>query len=251
MTNHNDQPETRVALVTGGSQRIGAAIVRVLHGAGMDVALHYRRSRDAALRLVAELNTARGDSAALFQADLREIRQINQLVDAVVEWRARLDLLVNNASTFYPTPLGHASETQWDDLLDTNLKAPFFLAQAAAPHLRAVEGSIVNLADIHGQQPLKEHPVYSCAKAGNIMLTRSLARELGPEVRVNGVAPGAILWPASGMDDVGRQRIVNRTALKRQGDPRDVAATVRFLALEAPYITGQIIAVDGGRTLGY
>lgn len=251
MTNQDASPPTPVALVTGGSQRIGAAIVRALHGRGMGVALHYRRSRDAATRLVAELNAARADSAALFQADIRDIRQVNHLLAAVVQWQGRLDLLVNNASTFYPTPVGRATEDQWDELLDTNLKAPFFLAQAAAPHLRASRGSIVNLADIHGQQPLKEHPAYSCAKAGNVMLTRSLARELGPEVRVNGVAPGAIMWPVSGMDDVGRQRIINRTALKRQGDPADIAATVAFLALEAPYITGQIIAVDGGRSLGY
>lgn len=251
MTNHDDQPPTPVALVTGGSQRIGAAIVRALHGRGMDVALHYRRSREAASRLAAELNAARADSAALFQADIRDIRQVNHLLEAVVQWQGRLDLLVNNASTFYPTPMGRATEEQWDELLDTNLKAPFFLAQAAAPPLRASQGSIVNLADIHGQQPLKGHPVYSCAKAGNVMLTRSLARELGPEVRVNGIAPGAIMWPASGMDDVARQRIINRTALKRQGDATDIAATVVFLALEAPYITGQIIAVDGGRSLGY
>ena len=250
-TDYNQGMEGRVALVTGGARRIGAEIVRTLHGAGMDVALHYRGSRDEAEALAGELR-ARGPGAVeIFQGDLRATRRAGALVDKVVGWRGRLDLLVNNASTFYPTPVGDTSEDQWDDLLATNLKAPFFLAQAAAPHLRACGGSIVNMADIHGQRPLKDHTAYSCAKAANIMLTQSLARELGPEVRVNGVAPGAILWPAAGLDDLSKHRILSHTALKRPGGPADIAAAILFLARDAPYVTGHVMVVDGGRSLSY
>jgi pteridine reductase len=171
------------------------------------------------------------------------------LIAAASEFRQRLDLLVNNASSFYPTPLVEADESAWDDLIGSNLKAPFFLSQSAAPLIKASGGCIINLVDIHAERPLKDHPIYSIAKAGNAMLVKSLARELGPDIRVNGVAPGAILWPEQGLEEAARQEILDRTALKRPGTPEDIARTLLFLVRDAPYITGQIIAVDGGRTL--
>jgi pteridine reductase len=239
--------EGKVALVTGAAQRIGAAVVRALHAEGMQVALHYRRSREPAEALAAELNAQRPASVALFQADLLGRGRPERLVEKVVGTWGRLDVLVNNASSFYPTPVGTVTEEVWEGLIGTNLKAPFFLAQAAAPHLKLSRGCIVNLADIHGLRPLKEYPVYSVTKAGLLMLTRALARELGPEVRVNAVAPGAILWPEEGVDELTRQRILSRTALKRQGRPEDVARAVRFLVRDADYVTGQVVTVDGGR----
>ena len=251
MSDYTSSLEGKVALVTGAAHRIGASIVRTLHQAGMNIALHFRSSRQAAEQLAQALNKTRADSVALFQADLLATQRLARLVDKVVETWGRLDLLVNNASSFYPTPLGHARESEWNELLDSNLKAPFFLAQAAAPHLKACNGSIVNIADIHGERPLKGYPIYSVAKAGKIMLTKALARELGPEVRVNAVAPGAILWPERGMDDVTRQRIISGTALKRQGSTEDIAQTVLFLVRNASYITGQVLVVDGGRTLSH
>jgi pteridine reductase len=239
----------KVALVTGAAQRIGAAIVRALHAQGMNVAVHYRRSREAAEALAAALEAQRPDSVTLLQAELTAPGRAERLVDKALARWGRLDVLVNNASTFYPTPLGTVNEETWNDLLGSNLKAPLLLSQAAAPHLRASRGCIVNLADIHGLKPLKGHLLYSVAKAGLVMLTRGLARELGPEVRVNAVAPGAILWPEQGTDEVTRQRILSRTALKRQGDPDDVARAVLFLVRDADYVTGQVIPVDGGRTV--
>lgn len=239
----------QVALVTGGARRIGAEIVRSLHAAGLAVAIHYRGSADAARALSDELNTARGDSATLLQADLDNPDSPRELIDQLLQWRDRLDLLVNNASSFFPTPLGEVELAQWDSLMNSNLRAPFFLVQAAADVLRQSRGCIINLVDIHAERPLARHPVYSMAKAANAMMVKSLARELGPEVRVNGVAPGVILWPEQPMDATAQQSILQRTALKRPGCPEDIARTVRFLALEAPYITGQILAVDGGRTL--
>jgi pteridine reductase len=238
----------KVGLVTGAAHRIGAEILRQLHGAGMDLALHYRSSRVAAESLQAELEAQRPGSVLLIQADLHRIDAFRGMIQEIESRFGRLDLLVNNASSFYPTPLESASEAEWDDLMGSNLKAPFFLAQAAAPLLRAAGGCIVNLVDIHAERPLKGHPIYSAAKAGNAMLVKALARELGPEVRVNGVAPGAILWPEQGLDQAGKQEILERTALKRPGAPEDIARTVLFLAREADYISGQIIAVDGGRS---
>jgi pteridine reductase len=249
MSNYNHSLEGRVALVTGAAHRIGASIARTLHRAGMNVAVHYRRSRDAAEALQAELNGVRPDSIALFPADLLATERLPRLVGKVLATWGRLDVLVNNASSFYPTPVGSATEADWDELLGSNLKAPFFLSQAAAPHLKACQGCIVNVADIHGERPLKEHPIYSVAKAGKIMLTKALARELGPEVRVNAVAPGAILWPERGLDEVTRQRIINGTALKRQGTPQEIANAVLFLIRDADYVSGHVLAVDGGRTL--
>lgn len=239
----------KVALVTGAAQRIGAAVVRTLHGQGMQVAVHYRRSREAAEALAAELEAVRPGSVALLQAELLDRGRLERLVEkALAQW-GRLDVLVNNASSFYPTAVGSVGAEAWDDLLGVNLKVPFFLSQAVAPHLRSSRGCIVNLADIHGLKPLREHAVYSVAKAGLVMLTRALAYELGPEVRVNAVAPGAILWPEQGLDEVTRQRILSRTALKRQGSPEDVARAVLFLVRDADYVTGQVLPVDGGRAM--
>ena len=237
------------ALITGAAHRIGAAIARRLHREGMDLVLHYRSSTAAAQQLQAELQSRRRDSVMLLRADLHDTAAFPRLIAEAAEFRQRLDLLVNNASSFYPTPLAKADEAAWDDLIGSNLKAPFFLARSAAPLLQASGGCIINLVDIHAERPLKDHPIYSIAKAGNAMLVKSLARELGPDVRVNGVAPGAILWPEQGLTDRDRQEILERTALKRAGSPEDIARTLLFLVRDAPYITGQIIAVDGGRTL--
>ena len=239
--------EPRIALVTGGARRIGAAIVRALHGAGCSVVIHCRASRDDADTLAAELNRARAGSAAVECADLLDLAAIDALVARAAAHWGGLDVLVNNASTFYPTAVGTTTEREWDDLVGTNLKAPFFASQAAAPWLAARGGAIVNVIDTHASRPLKDHPVYTSAKAGLAMLTRSLARELGPRVRVNGVAPGAVLWPAAGLDDAVTRQVVDASALKRQGTPDDVASAVRYLALEATFVTGQVLAVDGGR----
>lgn len=241
--------EGKCALITGAAHRIGAAIARRLHAEGMDLVLHFRHSLSAAERLQDELQSTRDNSVKLIQADLLDTTGLPKLIAQAGGFRERLDLLVNNASSFYPTPLGSASETDWQDLIGTNLQAPFFLSQYAAPWLKAVGGCIVNLVDIHAERPLKDHPVYSIAKAGNAMLVKSLARELGPQVRVNGVAPGAILWPEQGIADAQQQEILSRTALQRAGSPEDIATTLLFLVRDADYVTGQIIAVDGGRTL--
>lgn len=240
--------QERVALVTGGATRIGDEIVRTLHSAGFDVAIHYFRSEALATALTRELNDERPESASTIQGDLLDWDTPQRLVDAVAETHGRLDVLVNNASTFYATPVGSINRNHWQDLMGTNLRAPLFLAQAAAPMLRAARGCIVNLVDIHGFRPKKDFALYSIAKAANAMMVKALARELGPHVRVNGIAPGAILWPEHGMSDDDKAEILSRTALKRPGHAADIASTVRFLALDAAYITGQIIAVDGGRT---
>jgi pteridine reductase len=241
----------QAALVTGAARRVGASIARALHAAGADVLLHYRSSADDAAALAAELNAVRPRSAALAECDLLEIARLPELVGAATRAFGGLDILVNNASTFYPTPLGDIAEMDWDDLIGTNLKAPLFLAQAAAPALHERGGLIINVADIHGLRPLRRYPVYSLAKAGLIMLTRSLARELGPHVRVNAVAPGPVMWPDEGLDKALQEKITARTALKRLGSPADVAHTCLFFATAAPYVTGQILAVDGGRSIGW
>jgi len=239
----------RVALITGAAQRIGATIARVLHAEGMDLVLHYRSSAGPARALAADLNGVRADSVRLVAADLLDADAPALLLDAVAAFRGRLDVLVNNASSFFPTPIGEASEDDWNALMGPNLKAPFFLSQAAAPWLRAAGGCIVNLVDIHAERSLAGHPIYSMAKAGNAMMVKALARELGPEVRVNGIAPGAILWPEQGLSGNAKQEILSRTALRRAGTPEDIARTLLFLVRDADYITGQIIAVDGGRTI--
>ena len=242
----------RVALVTGASQRIGAAIATELHAAGCSVLLHCRSSRAAADALAARLNTVRDNSAAVLQADLASLQDVEALAAAATAHWNRLDLLVNNASGFFPTPIGTVSETQWDSLFGSNLKGPFFLCQALAPALRASHGAIVNIVDVYAELPLAQHAVYTMAKAGVGMMTRALAQELGPDVRVNGVAPGAILWPAEDNPELGyakAEALLAQTALKRIGDVLDIARAVRYLGLEAGYVTGQILAVDGGRTL--
>jgi pteridine reductase len=239
----------KVALVTGGAQRIGAQIVRTLHAAGMRVAIHYHASAAAAEQLAGELDVLRPGSAVTVHGDLDDLGSAPGLVAAVEARFGRLDALVNNASRFYPTPLDTATAAQWDELMGSNLRAPFFLAQAAAPLLRAAGGCIVNLVDVHAQRPLKDHPIYCMAKAANAMMVMSLARELGPAVRVNGVAPGAILWPDRELSDAAKQEILGRTALKRTGAMEDVARAVLFLVRDADYVTGQVLAVDGGRTV--
>jgi pteridine reductase len=237
----------KVVLITGGAHRIGARIVRHLHAAGMNLVIHYRNSEAAAHDLQAELHAQRPDSVVLVRGDLTNNGMLTNLVYETTESFGQLDVLINNASVFYPTPIGEATEKEWDDLIDTNLKAPFFLAQSAYPALKKTGGCIVNIADIYGDRPLKNFPIYSTAKAGLIMLTQSLARELAPDVRVNAIAPGVILWPESDMDDMTKQRLINSTPLKRSGDPSDIARTVEFLIADAGFITGQVIAVDGGR----
>jgi len=241
----------KTALITGAARRVGATIARALHEAGASVLLHYRSSGDDAARLEAELNAVRPGSAATAECDLLQIEQLPGLAAEATRAFGGLDILVNNASTFYPTPIGDISEIDWDDLIGTNLKAPLFLSQAAAPLLHSRQGLIINLADIHGTRPLRRYPVYSLAKAGVIMLTKCLARELGPHVRVNAVAPGPVMWPEGGLDEALRARIIAGTALKRAGSARDVARACLFFATEAPYVTGQVLAVDGGRSIGW
>ena len=239
-----------VVLVTGAARRVGAAIVRQLHAADARVVLHYRASAAEAAQLAAELNALRPDSAACVQADLAAPGAAGALVGAAVARFGRLDALVNNASSFFATPVGTITEAAWDDLIGSNLKGPLFLAQAAAPQLAAAGGAIVNIVDVHAERPLKGYPLYCAAKAGLLGLTRALAVELAPQVRVNAVAPGAIAWPDGSADfpAVEREAIVAHTLLGRTGEPADIARTVKFLIFDAPYITGQVINVDGGRT---
>jgi len=236
-------------LVTGGAKRIGAETTRLLHQAGYRVIIHCRLSRQAADALADELNAIRTDSANVIQGDLNDEIIFDQLIDQAYRCWNRLDALINNASSFYPTPIGKTTPGDWDNLVNSNMKAPFFLAQAAAPYLKQTNGSIINMIDVHGQRPMKEHTVYCAAKAGLAMLTLSLAKELGPQVRVNGVAPGAILWPDNDMPEHTKNLILERTSLKRPGQPIDIAKTILFLIRDADYITGQIIAVDGGRSI--
>ena len=240
----------KVVLITGGAKRVGAAICRRLHGSGANLMLHYRASGGEARLLQAELNHARPNSVALIQADLLDTGKLPSLVDQTVHTFGRLDCLINNASSFFPTPVGEIGIDNWNDLIGTNLQAPLFLAQAAAPSLRKAGGAIVNIADIHADRPLKGYVVYSIAKAGLIGLTRSLARELAPEVRVNAVAPGPVLWPDDeSFDELSRQRIISHTPLKREGTPEDIAGAVHYLLVDASYVTGQTLNVDGGRNI--
>jgi pteridine reductase len=248
MTNATPAP---VVLVTGAARRVGAEIARALHAAGASVAIHYRSSATEAHALAADLTAeAPGQSAAAFAADLLDLAALPRLVEDVVARYGRLDALVNNASSFFATKVGAVDTAAWDDLIGSNLKAPLFLSQAAAPHLDRSGGCIVNITDIHAEHPLKGYPLYCAAKAGLLGLTRALALELGPRVRVNAVAPGAIEWP-QGTNDFppdARAAIIGSTLLKRVGSPADIARTVKFLVFDAPYVTGQVINVDGGRT---
>lgn len=248
MTQNHNHP---VALVTGSAQRIGAETVKRLHSESYSIVLHYRNSSTAAEQLKDELNAIRPNSTAVVKADLNTASDIQQLAESAQSAFGRIDLLVNNASSFYPTPVGTVNEDNWHDLMSSNLKAPFFLSQALAPELAKNQGAIINLIDIHADRPLKAHPVYCMAKAGLAMMTKSLAKELGPDVRVNGVAPGAILWPEQSgeMSEAEKANILERVPLGRAGEPADIANTIVFLATNAPYISGQIIAVDGGRSM--
>ena len=243
--------EDKVVVITGGARRVGAAIARRLHAAGANLVVHYRSSAQEARTLKDELTASRADSVVLVQGDLLKPANNTGLIKEAVKAYGRLDALVNNASSFYPTTLGEITEKAWDDLIGTNLKAPLFLSQAAARELKKSHGAIVNILDIHAEFPMKNYIVYNIAKGGLLALTRSLARELGPDVRVNGVAPGTILWPDDDAwkDEVARQRIMNQTALKRIGEPDDIAKAVEFLITAAPYVTGQVLAVDGGRSV--
>lgn len=242
--------ERPVVLVTGAARRVGAEIARALHAAGADVALHYRSSGAEAGRLAAALNATRPESAWTLQGDLKEDGQPEALALAVLARRGRLDALVNNASSFYPTPLGTIDAAAWTELVGSNLKGPLFLSQAAAPALRESRGAIVNIVDIHAERPLRHYPLYCAAKAGLSGLTRALAIELAPEVRVNGVSPGPVEWPEDDqITPPEKDAIIRHTLLGRVGSPADIARTVRFLIFDAPYITGQILAVDGGRSV--
>lgn len=238
-----------VALITGASRRIGRQIAIELHRAGYNIAVHYHHSKDEAAELAQILNSQRTNSCTSFQADILDTQTLKLLVDKVANHWGQLDLLVNNASTFFPTPHITPNDDDWNNLMGTNLKAPYYLSLAAIPHLKKTAGNIINIVDIYGLQPLKNHSVYCMAKSALVMMTKSLAKDLAPEIRVNGVAPGAILWPenASTLDLEKQQTVINRTALKRQGSANDIAKTVRFLAMNADYVTGQIIKVDGGR----
>ncbi|WP_396956106.1 pteridine reductase [Nitrosomonas sp.] len=241
----------KVILVTGGARRVGAAICRWLHRKGAKLVVHYRDSSTDAQQLKQELDQVRSDSVALLQADLLDSGRIPELIDQAAWQFGRLDALVNNASSFFPTPVGECTEQAWHNLVGSNLKVPLFLSQAIAPHLKKNRGCIVNIVDIHTEQPLKRYVIYNAAKGGLAALTRSLAVELAPEVRVNGISPGPILWPETGewQDETTRRYIIDRTLLKRTGEPDDIARTVSFLIEDAPFITGQIIAVDGGRSI--
>jgi pteridine reductase len=241
----------KVVLVTGGAKRVGAAICRRLHAAGASIVLHYRSSRQEALDLQAELDALRANSVLCVQADLLDLSALPAMVKQAVEHFGHLDALVNNASSFYAMPLDEIAEQHWNDLIGTNLKAPLLLAQAAAAELRRHHGAIVNIVDIHAERPMHGHLLYSVAKAGLAALTKGLAQELAPQVRVNAVAPGVIVWPegAEWEDAERRRKIVAHTLLKREGEPDDIARTVKFLLCDAPYITGQVIAVDGGRSV--
>ncbi|MGQ4582883.1 pteridine reductase [Lysobacter sp. F60174L2] len=238
-----------VVLITGSARRIGAVIARTLHAAGYDLALHCRNSRAELDALAAELEAARPGSTLLLQADLAEFDRLPELLAQTVGRFGRLDALVNNASGFEPTPLGSTTPAQWDALFASNARAPFFLVQAAAPHLQASGGSIVNLVDIYAERPLREHTVYCMAKAALLMMTKSLALELGPEVRVNAVSPGAILWPEDDGNDAAKDAMLARTPLGRTGTPEEVAEAVRWLLQDATYSTGQVLHLDGGRML--
>ncbi|MDH5388039.1 MAG: pteridine reductase [Gammaproteobacteria bacterium] len=239
----------KVALITGGAKRIGAETARVLHAAGMNIVIHYRSSQQAADELSAELNLIRANSASVVQADLDDDHVYGRLIEDSVEIWGHLDALINNASSFFPTEVGSITLGHWHNLMNSNLKAPLFLSQAAAPFLKETSGCIINMVDIHAFRPMKSHPVYCAAKAGLAMLTQSLAKELGPEIRVNGIGPGAILWPDNDMDEATKKRIIERTALKRHGEPKDIAKAILFLVRDADYITGHIVPVDGGRSL--
>jgi pteridine reductase len=246
----NANPGQRpVVLITGAAKRVGAAIARALHAAGYDLALHYRQSRTEMDALCAELEAVRAGSTNAIAGELSDIEHLPQIIERCAGRFGRLDALINNASAFYPTPIGTVTTQQWHELFASNAQAPFFLAQAAAPYLKRAQGCIVNMVDIYAERPLPRHPVYSMAKAALAMMTLSLAKELAPEVRVNAIAPGAVLWPESGKAYTDQQELIARTPLQRAGTPQNVATAVLFLVRDAAFTTGQIVRVDGGRAL--
>ena len=234
-------------LITGGAKRIGARIARTLHAEEMNLVIHFNTSSDDANELCSELNSIRNESAIAIGSNLTNQTEVESLITKVIETTGQLDVLINNASTFYPTPIEDITLDDWDNLMGTNLKAPLFLCKHAAPHIKESKGCIINMVDIHASKPLKNHSIYGSAKSGLVMLTRSLAKDLAPEVRVNGIAPGMILWPENGPSEETKQKVIDQIPLKRSGEPNDIAQTVLFLIAHADYITGQIIAVDGGR----
>lgn len=239
----------KIVMITGAARRVGAELVKHLHQSGMKIILHYRNSEKEATSLADSLNAERSGSVKLLQADFKEYTKIADVVDKATTLFNGVDVLINNASSFYPTALNDINDGIWEDLIGVNLKAPMFLTQSIAPHLKVSKGCIINIVDIHGDRPLKDYPVYCISKAGLAMLTKSMARELAPEVRVNGISPGAIMWPEVEHYEGIHEEIISRTALKREGQPKDIADAALFLINNANYITGQIIAVDGGRTL--
>lgn len=243
--------QNKIVLITGGAKRVGAAICRLLHANGANLMIHYKNSLKEARALQAELNLQRPNSVAIIQADLLNLSILPSLIQETIKHFGKLDVLINNASSYYPTEIGNIYEEQWQDLMGSNLKAPLFLSQAAAVELRKQQGCIINITDMHVERPKKGYIVYSVAKAGLVTLTKSLAHELSPEVRVNAVAPGPVMWPEDNpqFDELYRQRVISQTLLKRIGEPNDIAKAVKFLIQDAPFITGQIIAVDGGRSL--
>ncbi len=236
-------------LITGAGRRVGAACARLLHDEGYNILVHYRNSKDDAYSLTEKLNKKRSGSAKIIQADLLDIQALQKVADAAIAAWGGVDVLLNNASSFYPTPMNKVTEQQWDELLGSNLKAPFFLAKFLMPTLKQRNGCIINITDIHAERGLESFPVYSIAKAGLSAMTKILAKELAPQIRVNAVAPGAILWPEDDFPEAEKAIILERIALQRKGEIHDIAKTVRFLVQDADYVTGQIISVDGGRTL--
>jgi pteridine reductase len=249
----DSKADNKVVLITGAAKRVGATIAQHCHQLGMRLAIHYRESAQQASTLCARFNQQRQNSALALATDLRDTDKLEGLITQVIDQWGQLDVLINNASSFYPVPLSKVTPSVWEDVMASNLKAPFFLSQIAAPHLKQQRGCIINLVDIQAQRPLKNYSVYCIAKAGLVMLTKSLAKELGPDIRVNGIAPGIVLWPDDETEfnpDI-REKIVARNVLKRAGTPQDIANTAAFLINHANFITGQIIAVDGGRSLGY
>ena len=246
MSSFNERP---VALITGGAKRVGAVIARTLHTAGYDLALHCRHSVNEANALAAELTAQRANSTLVLQAELADTRNLPRLIDATLTRYGRLDALVNNASAFYPTPIDTASVEQWNELFASNAQAPFFLAQAALPALRTAHGAIVNLVDIYAERSIANYPIYVMAKGALVAMTRTLALDLAPDIRVNGIAPGAVMWPSDGKSYDDQQAMMARTPLGRAGTPEDVAGTVLWLLRDAPFVTGQIIRVDGGRSI--
>lgn len=246
-----DSLKNKVVLITGGAKRVGATICRELHAHGANLMIHYNTSKQEAKSLQAELNLQRTDSVSIIQGDLLNVAIASSLIKEVTQRFGKLDILINNASTYEPTEVGNINEDNWNDLIGSNLKAPMFLAQAAAPALKKQHGCIVNITDMHIEHPKKGYVVYSVAKAGLVTLTKSLAQELSPEVRVNAVAPGPVLWPENNpqFDEVYRQRVISQTLLKRVGEPTDIAKAVKFLAADAPFITGHVLTVDGGRSI--